>query len=207
MDADEWWPAEAFPKIGDNGFLGVTIPEEYGGVGIDLFGRRPGAAGLRRAGTMRWRWPGWRMTISAPTTSFATATRRSGSKYLPGLCSGREDRRARPDRTGRRLGCARLDAHHRAARRRPLRAQRQQDLHHQRPGRRRAAGLRQDRQGTGAHGISAFIVEKDFPGFQRGAEAREDGLSRQPDRRAGVRGLPRAGREPASARKTAASPW
>src|SRR2546429_9776139 len=31
MDRDEWWPEAAFPKIGDNGFFGVTIPEEYGG--------------------------------------------------------------------------------------------------------------------------------------------------------------------------------
>src|SRR5947207_15352377 len=36
MDRDEWWPEEAFPKIGDNGFFGVTIPEEYGGCGQDL---------------------------------------------------------------------------------------------------------------------------------------------------------------------------
>src|SRR5258707_13037964 len=31
MDRDEWGPEAAFPKIGDNGFFGVTIPEEYGG--------------------------------------------------------------------------------------------------------------------------------------------------------------------------------
>src|SRR6202165_1308701 len=33
MDRDEWWPETAFPKIGDNGFFGVTIPEQYGGCG------------------------------------------------------------------------------------------------------------------------------------------------------------------------------
>src|SRR3981081_3568754 len=33
MERDEWWPEAAFPKIGDNGFFGVTIPEEYGGAG------------------------------------------------------------------------------------------------------------------------------------------------------------------------------
>src|SRR5260370_9816152 len=36
MDRDEWWPETAFPKIGDNGFFGVTIPEEYGGAAHDL---------------------------------------------------------------------------------------------------------------------------------------------------------------------------
>src|SRR6266403_5316355 len=36
MDRDEWWPEAAFAKIGDNGFFGVTIPEEYGGAGPQL---------------------------------------------------------------------------------------------------------------------------------------------------------------------------
>src|ERR1700716_3412233 len=42
MDRDEWWPEAAFPKIGDNGFFGVTIPEEYGGGGPNPI--CPGAA-------------------------------------------------------------------------------------------------------------------------------------------------------------------
>ena len=37
MDDEEWWPAEAFPKIGAAGLLGITIPQELGGVGADLF--------------------------------------------------------------------------------------------------------------------------------------------------------------------------
>src|ERR1700732_4412953 len=41
MDREEWWPEEAFARIGDNGFFGVTIPEEYGGSGLNLL-----AAGL-----------------------------------------------------------------------------------------------------------------------------------------------------------------
>src|ERR1700732_2707744 len=49
MDRDEWWPEAAFPKIGDNGFLGVTIPEEYGGSGQDLL-----VAGLVLQGFARW---------------------------------------------------------------------------------------------------------------------------------------------------------
>ena len=37
MDAEEWWPAEAFPDLGANGYLGITVPQEYGGAGADLF--------------------------------------------------------------------------------------------------------------------------------------------------------------------------
>src|ERR1700741_5665912 len=33
MDREEWWPDQAFRVIGDNGFFGATIPEEYGGGG------------------------------------------------------------------------------------------------------------------------------------------------------------------------------
>ncbi len=29
MDAEEWWPEEAFPKIGAQGLFGVTVPPEY----------------------------------------------------------------------------------------------------------------------------------------------------------------------------------
>src|SRR6201988_3410560 len=36
MDREEWWPDEAFRIIGDNGFFGATIPEEYGGAGLEL---------------------------------------------------------------------------------------------------------------------------------------------------------------------------
>src|SRR5260370_14929203 len=49
MDREEWWPDKAFRVIGDNGFFGATIPEEYGGA-------RPGllAAGLGLPGSRRW---------------------------------------------------------------------------------------------------------------------------------------------------------
>lgn len=34
MDNEEWWPEDLMPKLGDLGFLGVTVPEKYGGVGM-----------------------------------------------------------------------------------------------------------------------------------------------------------------------------
>src|ERR1700716_4342057 len=49
MDREEWWPDKAFRVIGDNGFFGATIPEEYGGAGLDLL-----AAGLVLQGFARW---------------------------------------------------------------------------------------------------------------------------------------------------------
>ena len=34
MDAEEWWPAEAFPKLGQLGYFGLTVP----GAGSDALG-------------------------------------------------------------------------------------------------------------------------------------------------------------------------
>src|SRR5258708_34467623 len=48
MDREEWWPDEAFRIIGDNGFFGATIPEEYGGAGLDLLAARPVLRGFAR---------------------------------------------------------------------------------------------------------------------------------------------------------------
>jgi isovaleryl-CoA dehydrogenase len=37
MDDEEWWPTEIFPKIGATGYFGVTAPSEFGGSELDLF--------------------------------------------------------------------------------------------------------------------------------------------------------------------------
>src|SRR4051812_32848439 len=49
MDRDEWWPEDAFSKIGDAGYFGITIPEQYGGTGLDLV-----SAGLVTQAFSRW---------------------------------------------------------------------------------------------------------------------------------------------------------
>jgi isovaleryl-CoA dehydrogenase len=49
MDNEEWWPPDAMRKVGQAGFLGVTIPEELGGVGSDLF-----TSGLVLQAFSRW---------------------------------------------------------------------------------------------------------------------------------------------------------
>ncbi len=49
MDNEEWWPPDAMRKVGQAGFLGVTIPQELGGVGSDLF-----TSGLVLQAFARW---------------------------------------------------------------------------------------------------------------------------------------------------------
>src|ERR1700676_4678968 len=89
MDREEWWPDKAFRVIGDNGFFGATIPEEYGGTGLDLL-----AAGLVLQGFARWNHA---MALSwvAHDNLCANNIYRNGNeqqrrKYLPDLCTGRK---------------------------------------------------------------------------------------------------------------------
>ncbi|TYR33557.1 isovaleryl-CoA dehydrogenase [Mesorhizobium microcysteis] len=89
MDAEEWWPQDAFAKIGDNGLFGVTIPEDYGGAGLDLV-----AAGLVLQGLARWNHA-LALAWVAHDNLCANNIYRNGDetlrrKYLPGLCSGRK---------------------------------------------------------------------------------------------------------------------
>jgi isovaleryl-CoA dehydrogenase len=88
MDAEEWWPAEAFPAFGEAGLLGITIDEEYGGAGLDLL-----AAGLVLQGFARWNHA---LALSwvahdnlCANNIFRNGTAEQRRKYLPDLCAGR----------------------------------------------------------------------------------------------------------------------
>ena len=87
MDAEEWWPEEAFPKIGANGFFGATIPDTFGGAGMDLL-----SAGLVLQGFSRWNHA-MALSVVAHDNLCANNIYRNGNdaqraKYLPGLCDG-----------------------------------------------------------------------------------------------------------------------
>jgi isovaleryl-CoA dehydrogenase len=49
MDNEEWWPEQAFPKLGANGYFGITAPQALGGSGADLF-----TSGLVLQAFARW---------------------------------------------------------------------------------------------------------------------------------------------------------
>jgi isovaleryl-CoA dehydrogenase len=51
MDDEEWWPDTAFRTLGKEGYLGITVPPELGGAGLDLF-----ASGLVLQGFSRWNY-------------------------------------------------------------------------------------------------------------------------------------------------------
>ena len=111
----------------------------------------------------------------------------------------RVGRRARHHRAGRRLR-RRRHPHARRARRRLLRRQRRQDLHHLR----RRSRLRHHRGAHRSRWPSRHLAARDPDRHARllgRPQARQDGLALLRHRGAGLRGLPRAGRQPARARE------
>lgn len=165
MDEEEWWPDDAFPKIGDNGLFGITVPEEFGGVGLDLV-----AAGLVGQAMARWNHAialSWvahdNLCLNNIYRNGNDAQRR---KYLPDLCSGRKIGAlglTEPGAGSDALGSMRTTAH-------------RDGDHYVLNGSKifitngpvadvLLVYAKTDKE-KGAHGVSAFIVEKDMPGFK-----------------------------------------
>ncbi len=165
MDREEWWPADAFPKIGEAGFFGVTIPEEYGGAGLDLV-----SAGLVAQAFSRWNHA-LALSYIAHDNLCANNIYRNGNesqrrRYLPDLCSGRKvgalgltEPGAGSDALGSMRTTARRDGDHYVLNGSKIYITNGPiaDI--------LLVYAKTDRE-KGAHGISAFIVEKDYPGFK-----------------------------------------
>ena len=164
MDNEEWWPDDAFRKIGDQGYFGLTVPEKFGGVGLDFF-----TSGLVSQAMARWNYALSLSYIAHENLCLNNIYRNANddqrAKYLPDLCSGRAIGAlglTEPGAGSDALGSMRTTA-------------RREGSHYVLNGRKiyitngpvadvllvyaKTAPER------GAHGISAFIVEKDFPGF------------------------------------------
>ncbi len=87
MDAEEWWPEEGLKKLGELGFLGVTIPEEYGGTNMSMI-----EAGLILQAFSRYNHA-FALSWVAHDNLCANNIYNNGKefvrkKYLPKLCSG-----------------------------------------------------------------------------------------------------------------------
>jgi isovaleryl-CoA dehydrogenase len=165
MDNEEWWPDEAFPKIGDAGLFGITIPEAYGGTGLDLF-----AAGLVLQGFARWNHA-MALAWVAHDNLCANNIYRNGNedqrrRYVPDLCSGRKigalgltEPGAGSDALGSMRTTARRDGDDYVLNGTKIYITNGPvaDV--------LLVYAKTDRE-KGAHGISAFIVEKGMPGFK-----------------------------------------
>jgi isovaleryl-CoA dehydrogenase len=87
MDDDEWWPEHAFGTLGANGYLGVTVPTELGGAGLDFF-----TSGLVLQALSKWN-PSIALGVLAHenlclNNILANASQEIQERYIPGMCDG-----------------------------------------------------------------------------------------------------------------------
>jgi isovaleryl-CoA dehydrogenase len=164
MDDEEWWPEDVFNKIGEAGYFGLTVPEEYGGQGLDLF-----TSGLVGEAFSRWNYA---LSLSwiahenlCLNNIYANANDFLRSKYLPELCSGEKigalgltEPGAGSDALGSMATTAKLegDVYLLNGRKMYITNGPIADT---------LLVYAKTEPEKGAHGITAFIVEKNFLGF------------------------------------------
>ena len=164
MDDEEWWPQDIMPRMGELGFLGITIAPEYGGVGMDML-----SAGLIEQAFSRWNHA---LALSwvahdnlCANNIFRNASEALKQKYLPRLCSGEHIGAlglTEPGAGSDALGSMRTKAI-------------KNGDHYLLNGSKLYITngpiadvllvYAKTEADKGSKGISAFIVEKDFPGF------------------------------------------
>ncbi|WP_101756672.1 acyl-CoA dehydrogenase family protein [Oceanicoccus sp. KOV_DT_Chl] len=164
MDDEEWWPEDIFKEMGELGLLGVTVDPQYGGAGMDLV-----SAGLIEQAFSRWNHA-LALSWVAHDNLCANNIYRNGSefirkKYLPKLCSGEHIGAlglTEPGAGSDALGSMRTTA------------KREGDYYVLNGSKIFITNgpiadvllvYAKTDLNAGSKGISAFVVEKDFPGF------------------------------------------
>jgi len=164
MDDEEWWPEDIFRKIGDQGYFGITVPEEFGGVGLDFF-----TSGLISQAMARYNYALALSYIAHENLCLNNIYRNANDelrrKYLPDLCSGRAtgalgltEPGAGSDALGSMRTTAKRDGSHYVLNGRKIYITNG-------PVADTLLVYAKTAPDRGAHGISAFIVQKDYPGF------------------------------------------
>ena len=165
MDDEEWWPEDVFARIGGAGFMGVTVPGEFGGAGMDLF-----ASGLVGQAFARWN-PAVALSWIAHdnlcvNNIFRNASEVQKKRYLPGLCNGTltgalglTEPGAGSDAMGSMRTTARRDGDHYVLNGTKIYITNG-------PVADVLLVYAKTAPERGAKGISAFIVEKNAPGFR-----------------------------------------
>jgi len=164
MDNDDWFPEEQFRKMSEVGILGLTVPEQYGGAGMDLFSQAFACEAMSV----------WNHTMAGNYLAsdnlcinniLRNASEKLKQKYLPGFCDGSyigalglTEPGAGSDALGSMATTARLEGDHYVLNGRKI-------FITNGPVADVLLVYAKTDPDKGAHGISAFIVEKDFPGF------------------------------------------
>lgn len=166
IDREDRWPGELWPKLGELGVLGITVPEEYGGSGADLLSGVLTIEELGKVSASVALSYGAHANLCANNIA-SNANEELKRRYLPALCDGSQvgalaltEPEAGSDAVGLRTT-----------------ARREGDVYVLN-GRKMfitngsVAGTlvlyAKTEPEAGSRGITAFIVESDFPGFSVG---------------------------------------
>ncbi len=164
MDDEEWWPDQAFPKIGENGFFGVTAPAQYGGSDLDIM-----ASGLVLQAISRWNYALGLSWVAHENLCLHNILRNANQaqkdKYVPGLVKGEligalglTEPGAGSDALGAMRTTARREGDEYVLNGRKIYITNG-------PVADVLLVYAKTDMGKGAQGISAFLVDKDAPGF------------------------------------------
>jgi isovaleryl-CoA dehydrogenase len=164
MDREEWWPHEAFPLIGATGYFGIPVDGAYGGAGMDLF-----TSGLVVQAFSRWNHALALSWVAHENLCLYNIWRNANDEqrrhYVPGLCSGQltgalglTEPGAGSDALGSMATTATRDGDDWLLNGRKI-------FITNGPVADVLLIYAKTDKARGARGISAFIVEKDMPGF------------------------------------------
>lgn len=164
MDDEDWFPADAYRAMADTGFLGTTVPEEFGGADLDFISQ----ALLAEAFSY------WNHCLSASwgasenlcvNNIVRNASDAQKEKYLPRFVSGAigalglTEPGAGSDALGSMATTAKRDGDHFVLNGRKM-------FITNGPVADILLVYAKTNPDAGPHGISAFIVEKETPGFE-----------------------------------------
>ena len=165
MDNEEWWPEDLFAELGSLGFLGETVPEKYGGVGLGLL-----ESGLILQAFSRWNHAVGLSWVAHDNLCLNNIYRNGSEEireqYLPNLCSGKwtgclglTEPGAGSDALGSMRTRAELDGDHYVINGSKLYITNG-------PVADVCLLYAKTQQDAGSKGITAFVVETETPGFK-----------------------------------------
>ncbi|MGA2025865.1 MAG: acyl-CoA dehydrogenase family protein [Syntrophobacteraceae bacterium] len=178
IDEEDWFPPDFFHKCAEIGILGITIDEKYGGLGGDVLMQALAIEEMSRI------CPSLGMTYGAHSNLCANNIYKNGSeylrqKYLPSLISGEKIGALGLTETG--AGSDAMSLRTRAVKKGDKYVLNGNKMFITNgPVADTLLVYAKTSPELGARGISAFVVEKDFPGYSVARKLKKMGMRGSP---------------------------